>query len=176
MRKFCIAAMALLALAVVPVSAQPPQPKPGPEHEHFKQFEGAWDATIHSKEGQSKGIMMYKVGLGGLWLLEHFKGEGGGVTFEGMGATTYDAAKKKYVSVWIDSMSSSPMVSEGTYNKDKKSMTMTGSMNGPDGKAMKLIMTTVVKDADNMVFTMNTPGPDGKEIEIMKITYKRKSK
>lgn len=177
MRKLCTAALVMLLLATsVRVAAQPPQPKPGPEHEHFKQLEGTWDATIQSKEGDSKGVAHWKVGLGGLWLLEHFKGEGGGVSFEGMGATSYDAGKKKYVSVWIDSMSTSPMVSEGTFDKNKKILTMAGTMAMPGGKTMKLNMTTVMKDADNVVFTMTTPGADGKDMEMLKISYKRKAK
>jgi hypothetical protein len=155
---------------------EPPLPKPGPEHEHFKELAGTWDATIHMKEGDSKGTMVSKVGLGGLWLLEHFKADLGGMSFEGMGATSYDEGKKKYVSVWIDSMSTSPMVSEGTYDKQNKTLTMTGSMPLPGGKSMKTTMTTIMKDADTMVFSLMAQGDDGKDGEMMKITYKRRSK
>src|SRR5262249_33469223 len=63
--------------------AQPSAPKPGPEHEKLKQMEGTWDATIHSKEGNSKGTAACKRGVGGLWLIEHFKGEFAGMKFEG---------------------------------------------------------------------------------------------
>ena len=71
-----IAILVFVATAWLP--AQPPQLKPGPEHEFFKQFEGTWDATIHEKDATSKGTMQWKIGLGGLWLLEHFKAEMGG--------------------------------------------------------------------------------------------------
>lgn len=155
---------------------EPPLPKPGPEHEHFKEMAGTWDATIHMKEGESKGVMVSKVGLGGLWLLDHFKADFGGMSFEGMGGTSYDAGKKKYVSVWIDSMSTSPMVSEGTFDKQNKTLTMVGSMPMPGGKSTKATMTTIMKDADTMVFSLMAQGEDGKDGEMMKITYKRRAK
>jgi hypothetical protein len=166
----------LLLLVATRGAAQPPFPKPGPEHEHFKELEGTWDATVESMGTKSKGTMVWKVGLGGLWLLEHFKGEAGDASFEGMGASSYDPAKKKYVNVWIDNMSTAPMVSEGTFDKAKKTSTMTGTAPMPDGKTMKMTMTSVMKDADTIIFTMTTPGADGKDMELMKITYKRKGK
>ncbi|MCI0638210.1 MAG: DUF1579 domain-containing protein [Gemmataceae bacterium] len=175
MRSVGIVIGVLALAAAVRLSAQEPA-KPGPEQEHFKQFEGTWDATVHFKGETSKGTMSWKVGLGGLWLLEHFKGEFAGSGFEGIGATSYDPAKKKYVNVWIDSMSTSAMTSEGTFDKAKKTMTMHGSMPTPDGKTMKTTSVTEVKDANNLVFTMSGPGPDGKNAELFKITYKRKTK
>ena len=41
---------------------------------------------------------------GGFWLLLDYKGDFGGMKFEGKGATGYDPNKKKYVSTWVDSM------------------------------------------------------------------------
>jgi len=176
MRKVLTGMMALgVLLATMRLTAQEPA-KPGPEHEEFKQFEGTWDAAIKSMGQDSKGTLVYKVGLGGLWLMEHFQGDFGGMAFEGRGATSYDAAKKKYVNVWIDSMSTLPMVSEGTYDKANKTMTMVGMMPMPEGKNMKVTMTTISKDADTKLFTMIGAGPDGKDLEMMQITYKRRSK
>jgi len=148
--------------------------KPGPEVEKLKALVGVWDATIHSKEGDSKGTMTYKMGLGGLWLFENFQGEFGGMKFEGQGMTSYDPAKKKYVNIWIDSMSATPMISEGSYDKSGR-MVMKGQMPSPDGKGMPVTMTSERKDNDNMVFTMTAP-KDGGTFEMMKITYKRRSK
>lgn len=169
-------ALGVLALAARLTAQQPPEVKPGPAHEKLKEAEGTWDAIIKSPAGDSKGTLSCKIGLGGLWLLEHFKGDFGGMTFEGNGATGYDPAKKKYVNVWIDSMSTLPTLSEGTYDKATKTMTMTGDMPMPDGKSMKTTMITVAKDADTKTFTLTGVGPDGKNIEMMQITYKRRAK
>ena len=40
--------------------------------------------------------------------------------------TVEDPAKKKYINVWFDSMSTAPMIMEGTYDKDNKVLTTTG--------------------------------------------------
>lgn len=175
-RKACAAALALTLLATAgALTAQLPDVKPGPEHDMLKECEGSWDATVRCHLGESKGTQNAKVDLNGLWLLEHFQCTLADKKFEGRSATTFDTAKKKYISIWIDSMSTSPMLSEGTYDKSTKTLSMVGIMQMPDGKSVKATMTTVSKDADTKVFTMRHPGPDGKDME-MEITYKRKSK
>jgi len=177
MRKFLTLAMTLGVLAAARLTAQqPPDVKPGAEHEKFKEAEGTWDAAIKCMAGDSKGMCTCKVGLNGLWLLEHFKADIAGKSFEGRGATTYDPMKKKYINVWIDSMSTSPMVSEGTYDSSSKTMALVGNMPMPDGKAMKVTLTTTVKDADAKTFTIRGAGPDGKDVEMMQITYTRRAK
>jgi Protein of unknown function (DUF1579) len=113
--------------------------------------------------------------LNGLWLLEHYKGEAAGQKFEGRGATSYDPAKKKFVNVWIDSMVPSPMLSEGTYDKEKKILTFTGKMPTPDGKSMKASMTITYKDTNTKVLSLKGT-MDGKEVEMVEITYKRRAK
>ncbi len=71
-------------------------------------------------------------------------------------------------------MSTSPVITEGTYDKDGKMLTMTGEGPGLDGKPMKYKLTTEHKDKDSMFFTMYGPGPDGKEGPMFTITYKRR--
>jgi hypothetical protein len=109
---------ACLAVLVVPIlgHAQEP-PKPGPEFDHLKTLVGTWDASVKMAGGESKGTMTYKMELGGLWLVGNFEGEFGGQKFQGKGLDTYDAAKKKYVSIWVDSMGTTPMITEGGYDK-----------------------------------------------------------
>lgn len=149
--------------------AQEP-PKPGPEHEMLKKYVGNWDATMKMGGMDSKCSATYKMELGGLWLMSSFEGEVFGVKFQGHGMDTYDAGKKKFVSVWCDSMTTSPMVMEGTMDSDKK-LTMTGEMPGPDGKMAKHKSVTVWKDADTIQFDMFAA--DMKE-PMFTIIYKRK--
>jgi hypothetical protein len=176
MRTFLTLTVALAILAAAQSSAQQPEVKPGPEHMKFKEAVGVWDATIKAKEGDSKGVLDCQIDLNGLWLREHFKAEFAGKKFEGRGATSYDPASKKYVNVWIDTMSTRPMVTEGTYDASTKTMKMVGDMPMPDGKSVKVTLTTVAKDADTKVFTIQGPSPDGKEVEYLHITYKRRAK
>jgi Protein of unknown function (DUF1579) len=169
-------ALGLLIVGAARLTAQPPEVKPGTEHEMLKAAEGTWDATVKAMGSESKGSVTFKMALGGLWLLEDFKGDLGGFAFEGHGATSYDPMKKKYVNVWIDSMVTSPMVSEGTYDKSTKTLTMAGDMPTPDGKSMKVTMKTVFNDANTKTFTLTGAGPDGKDMEMVQITYKRRAK
>jgi hypothetical protein len=148
-------------------------PKPGPEHERLKKLVGTWDATVDMMGTKSKAKAEYRMGPGDLWLLEHFIGDFGGMKFEGMGATGYDPAKKKYVSVWIDSMSPTPMLSEGTLKGDR--MVMHSKMN-QQGKMVNVTTSSVMKNDNTIFFTMTTRGADGKEMPMMTITYKRKAR
>ncbi len=176
MRNVLRATIALGMLAAAArLTAQGPEVKPGPEHEKLKQAEGTWDVTMKVKGLESKGTATFKMGMGGLWLLESFKADFGNMPFEGRGATSYDAGKKKYVNVWIDSVATVPMVSEGTYEEATKTLTFTGEMPGPGGKNMPVTMAMVAKDADTKVFTLNA-SMDGKQMEMLQITYKRRAK
>jgi hypothetical protein len=140
----------------------------------LKELVGTWDAVIKTGPQESKGTVIYKLELGGLWLVSDFQGEFEGQKFTGKGLDSYDPIKKKYVSVWVDSMSTSPLFAEGTFDKEGKIMTMNGEGPGMDGKPMKVKMITEYRDKDNLVWTMFGPGPDGKEGPMFSITYKRR--
>jgi hypothetical protein len=155
------------------VLAQAP-PQPGPEHEWLKGLEGTWEAIVKMGEDESRGTMVYKSELGGLWLVSDFQGEFAGQAFTGKGMDGYDPVRKKYIGIWCDSMSTSPVVSEGTYDKNAKVLTMWGEGPGPDGQPTKYKMTTQFKDNDTMLWTMFGTGPDGKEGPMFTIAYKRR--
>jgi Protein of unknown function (DUF1579) len=157
-----------------------PLPKPGPEHEVLKQDEGAWDATVEifAQPGAapmtSKGVETNTIGCSGLCLITDFKGDMmPGVPFHGHGTTVFDAAKKKYVGSWTDSMSTGIAIGESTY--DAAAKTLTGWVEAPDPSGNVARMRQVVEyKGDTRVATMFAPGPDGKEVMSMRITYARK--
>jgi hypothetical protein len=111
---------------------------------------------------------------GGLWLVTSFEGDIGGTKFQGKGLDSYDAAKKKYVAVWVDSMTTSPMILEGTYDEKTKTMTMTGEGKMPDGTLAKHRLVTKYSDKDHHSFEIFMTLPDGKETSMMTIEYTRK--
>jgi hypothetical protein len=168
LRIFC--AIVLLAGSATATRAQLPA-KPGPEHEVLKKCVGTWDATMKMEGMESKGVSVYKMDLGGLWLASSFEGDIGGMKFSGRGLDTYDSAKKKYVGLWVDSMSTSPMVMEGDYDKEKKTLTMTGEGPGMDGKPMKFKAVSVMPDDDTINFSMYMGDVPQAAFTI---TYKRK--
>jgi hypothetical protein len=170
-----VAAFLLVGAPAGAADEFPAPPKPGPEHDVLKHVEGTWDCTIKMEGAkESKGTANYKMELGGLWLVGNHEGDIGGMKFHGKGMETYDATKKKYISVWIDSMATTPMISEGTYDKEKKTMTWISDYPGPDGKIAKYQMVTEFKDKDNFVMKMSSGGKEGKDAPMMMITYKRK--
>jgi hypothetical protein len=166
---FAVASVSLPSLAQVPAT-------PGPEMEVLEHSLGTWDCLIKGPDGaeMSKGEAVYKKGPGGLWLVSDFKGAIGPVAFEGHGVDGYDQDKRKYVSVWVDSMTSAPTIFEGDYDADTKTMTMFGAGKGPDGKPVKFKNVTKIKDADHQTFTMFMVGPGDTDIPMMTIDYKRR--
>lgn len=168
-----IVCVALACLWSAPASGQDAV-KPGPEHAVLKKLVGTWDAEVEFQGSKSKGSMVFKEGPGGLWFINDFKGEMGGMKFEGHGVNGYDPQKKKYVGVWTDSMTPSVVPIEGTYDPATKTMTETMTVVGPTGQAEKMENVTVFKSDDEHVWTMHGVGPNGAKQKMMSITYTRR--
>ncbi|MBX9584102.1 MAG: DUF1579 domain-containing protein [Gemmataceae bacterium] len=165
-----IAAVAVAAVMTAPAAAQD-GPKPGPEHDVLKKMAGTWDLTLSAGGMESKGTVVYKMDLGGLWLTSTLESELFGTKFSGRGLDSYDPAKKKYVSIWVDSMSASPLVMEGTYDAAKKTMTQEGTGPGPDGKPAKYKSVSETPDDNTIKFAMYMGGGTDPAFTIL---YKRK--
>jgi hypothetical protein len=172
-RKVAIVVFCILASCRLARADDPQPPKPAPEHEMLKKFVGEWDCTVSLGGMDEKGSAVYKLGFGGFWLTEEFKGEFGGQKFDGRGTMGYDPLKKKYISTWIDSDSPSMMVMEGAFDKDGTTYTETGDGMGMDGKPSKMKTVLEFKDKDSFHFTMYYI-KDGKDTEFLKVAYKRK--
>jgi hypothetical protein len=150
--------------------AQEP-PKPGPELKVLQALEGTWDTTMKAGDMEFKGTMTYKMELGGLWLVGSLESDLGGQKFYGKGLDTYDAKKKKYIGYWFDSMGTTPLAMEGSYDKKKKTMTMAGKGPGMDGKMTTWRSVSQMPDSNTVVMRMYVG--DGKE-PMFTITYKRR--
>jgi hypothetical protein len=166
--------MAMAMVVAVPaVNAQEPA-KPGPEHELLKQTEGTWDAIFKGGPPDAKAVSVSKMGCGGLWLMTDFSGAIEGMPFQGHGVDGFDQDKKKYISIWVDSMTATPMIFEGTYDEKTKTMTQIADGKGPDGKPAKWKSVTKHTDKDHHVFTMAVVGPDGGDNVMLTIEYTRR--
>jgi len=88
----------------------------------------------------------------------------------------YDTLKKKYVSTWVDSMSTELLSMEGTHDAATRTTTMSceGHESGESGKIVKYRFVSEMKDDNSMTFHMSTKGDDGKYTEMMKIEYRRR--
>ncbi|MGH7199122.1 MAG: DUF1579 family protein, partial [Planctomycetaceae bacterium] len=85
----------------------------------------------------------------------------------------YDNAKKKYVSVWIDSMGTGIMQSEGDYEGESGKFVEVGETTSPVG-TMKIKSVSEPMGDDKFLFTMYWVQEGGKEEKMMEITYTRK--
>ena len=164
-------AVAVAALVVASSARAQEFSKPGPEHAFLKKQEGTWDTTMKMAGMESKGTATYKMELGGLWLVSYFEGAFAGEKFSGRGLDSYDAKKKKFVGVWFDSMTTTPMHMEGTYDAAKKTLTMVGEAPGMDGKPQKHTAVSHMPDDNTINFSMYAG--DAKE-PAFTIVYKRR--
>jgi hypothetical protein len=169
--RLLLAACAALVLADVVRAADA---KSSPELEALKSLEGTWDAVVKVGDMESKGTMVYKMGVDGKWLLSDFEADFGGMKFKGHGIDGYDPIKKEVIGIWVDSMGPQPLIFHGTHDKDTHTTTLHAKSVGMDGQPVNLKSVTTAKDKDTMVFTLTTSDKDGKELNTMTIEYKRK--
>lgn len=155
--------------------------QPGPEHKQLAAHAGQWAATVtaYGPDGagmESKGKETCTVVLGGRFLASVFEGDMMGMAFTGHGLTGYDAAKRKFVMTWADSMSTGIMCFEGTLDETRKTMTLHAEQKGPDGKLEKWRSVETVVDPDTRLFEMHSTPAGGPERKAMSIKYTRVKK
>ena len=174
----CVSASILGAYA----RAQEPL-KPTDEHKILAADVGTWDATVktfmsgpEAEPAVSKGTEVNEMMAGGMWLMSKFDGEFGGVKFQGRGQFGYDPLKKKYVGTWVDSMSPTLSVLEGTYDAKTKTMSYVGDGVDPATKAkytQKMVTTTKPDGTRVFALYMKYEGR-GDEAKFMEITYTKR--
>jgi hypothetical protein len=153
---------------------------PVKEHEYLKKYVGAWDVEVKSwtQPGAAptveKAKMKGEVIFGGRYVKCGFDGTMMGQPFNGLQVIGYDLYQKKYVTFWIDSMSTHFSLTSGTIDPMGKALTETGIW--PDamtaGTRKVKIVTTWLADG-KFRYDMFMVGPDGKEAKTMEIVYTR---
>src|SRR4051794_29144188 len=154
MRTMALVVAAGVAVGSAAAQEAPEFPKPGPEHKALAKMAGTWDTVMKAQGQEHKGTAKIATELGGLWVTSMLESDMGKEKYYGRGMDTYDAKKKKFVSYWFDSMSTTPMLMEGTYDEKTKKTTMTGDGVGMDGKPAKWRSVSELKDEDNYFFAM----------------------
>ena len=162
-----------------------PPVKRGPEYKVLEGLVGTFDAQVKmyvdptdpkAPPKESKGVMTRKMILGGNFLQESYKGEFFGNTFTGMGLIGFDGNQKKYVNTWFDSMSTAPMILYGTYDADKKTLTMVGEdFDANTKKKMKARDVLKMVSPETQTFEMfRLPEGAPGEIKVMEISYTKR--
>ena len=146
-------------------------PKPGKEHKELAKAAGKWKVKVTEgpTAGQT-GTSEFKVVCNGMWVASDFKMDDG--SFSGQGLDSYDATKKKYVSVWVDSMSNSPLIFEGDWTEPGKTMVQTAKGTGPDGSPVEFRSVTKYPSDKSMTFDLFVKAA-GTETKVMAIEYSK---
>lgn len=154
---------------------------PGAEHKIFEAKVGKWTdkVTIWMTPGApamtGNGTSEYKLVFDGRYIHGTTKGDFDGQPFEGMCALGFDNMKKKYISAWVDNMSTGIMTGEGTYDAATKTFTFTGE--GPNFMSdsfQPVKSTEKMTDANTFVGEMwATDTKTGKMFKTMEITSTR---
>ena len=154
---------------------------PGDAHKLLDGMVGTFDAKVTSSMDPSKppevsnGTSENSWVMGNRYVMQKFTGSFMGMPFQGVGYTGYDNIKKKYVGTWMDTMTTSMMISDGKADADGKSITFSSTMDDPmTGKTSPVKEKVTVVDADHHMLEMWGAGPDGKMFKMMEINYTRK--
>jgi hypothetical protein len=154
---------------------------PGEQHAKLKSMTGSWTAAVkmwmspEAPPQESSATAERKSIMGGRFVQEDFKGNFMNQPFTGMAINGYDNAKKKLIGVWVDSMGTGMMTSEGTCNADCTVMTFTTDETDPmTGKARKGRMVVKLESDTRETMEMYGKGPNGKEFKMMEIVYTKK--
>ena len=146
--------------------------KPGKEHAFLAEAEGDWSVSIASPGGDMTGKCVYKMAHNGIWLTSQLEMKMGDGPFTGTGLDTFDPIKKKFTSIWVDSMSATPVILEGERSPDGKKITMMGKGPAPDGTSTQYKTETEYVNKDKHIFKMWMGTTTGEP--MMVATYERK--
>lgn len=185
--KIILAGLAVgLLFAAMPSAAQSTEEEawkafmtPGAAHGYMAQFVGRWDIETRfwHAPGQApeitRGRADYDMILGGRYLRSRYTGISMGQAFEGMGLEAFDNAKKEYVSVWVDSMSTGVVTATGQLQADGKTIVYLGTRTDPlTGNDIDTRSVWKQVDDNRWVFEMFDL-INGREVQIMVMTATR---
>jgi hypothetical protein len=153
---------------------------PGPEHKLLAKLAGDWQVKMKvwfepgKPPTESTGAMKRKMILGGRYLQEEFEAKLGDEPFSGLGIVGYDRLRKKFVTTWADSMSTGVLVSDGTYDADKKSFIYLNDDVDAAGKKTKGRDVLRIDSDDQLTFEMFRTPEGGTEFKALEIIYTRR--
>jgi hypothetical protein len=153
---------------------------PGEPHKLFASLVGSW--TTQTKEWmepgkppmESTGSADMKMLLDGRFLQQEYNGNMMGQPYNGIGINAYDNLRKRYVTIWIDSMGTGIFTMEGTASADGKTITMKGQHAELGGGQMTHRAVWTIVDSNTQTFDMYGAHGHGKEMKMMEIVYIRK--
>jgi hypothetical protein len=108
------------------------------------------------------------------YLQQKYSGDMMGELFTGINLIGYDNHTGKYVSTWVDSMSTAIYYFEGTASADGKTITQECSYDDPVRGPLAWRSVTRIVDDNTMEYEMYITPKGGKEEKEMEMTVTRK--
>ncbi len=155
---------------------------PGERHAMLNDLVGNWTqkVTMWMAPGapplETASTSSAEMSLDGRWLVEYYDGDMMGMPFHGVNWLGYDNYRGEYVAIWMDNMSTAPMISRGSYDPATKAITMRGTTDDFMNDKRDVPYRTVTRPGEGgaMVYEMYMPGPDGQEFLTMRVeSYKQ---
>ena len=161
--------------------------KPSANHKLLADMDGTWDCKVTfqmapgAPPSVSIGTAVRRSIMGGRYFVMDTAakmempgpdGQMHPVDYTGMEIDGYDNMKGKFFSTWIDSMGTSLLLSEGSYDPASKTFTYRLEEEMTPGTKTKVRETLKVIDQDHHVFEWYEDH-GGKEEKTMEITYTR---
>lgn len=184
-----IACCAVTVLACFPLCGQETTTKPVNENpaEKFSDFralkslDGKWKTTIRSwsdKAGgspvESTGKVEFKTVLGGKFVHESASGKMATTDFSGIGYWGYNENRKKFTRVWMDSLTSMTIQSEGTIDNASQTITLYGRMDDKTSEQGDKMMRweLVLSDPKKITLKMFDLSIN-KDAKVLEIVYEK---
>jgi hypothetical protein len=152
---------------------------PDEHHKALEPLVGKWDVSVRSwmtpdsPANESKGTCEARWILGGRFVQEDMKGDMGGTPYTGLSFTGYDRIRKEYLNVWMDDMSTAPLITRGRIDASGRTLTMEGTY--PDAtknmRESKVRLVFKLIDSDRHIFEMYIEDAGGREFRNMEVTY-----
>jgi len=153
---------------------------PGEPHKLLATLEGSWLTKTRGwmepdkPPMDSTGTCEQKLVLDGHYLQQIYTGDMMGLPFTGINLLGYDNHSGKYVSVWLDSMSTAIYYFEGTASADGKTITQECRYDDPVRGPAVWRSVTRFKDDNTLEFQMFITPKGGKTEKMMEMTVVRK--
>ncbi|PKN63457.1 MAG: hypothetical protein CVU57_19455 [Deltaproteobacteria bacterium HGW-Deltaproteobacteria-15] len=153
---------------------------PGAPHKALARMVGSWNTRgKYSMDPdqppmESTGACEQKMILGGRYLQQEHTGDMMGEAFTGVNIIGYDNHTRKYVSTWIDSMSTGIYYFEGTASADGKTITQECRYDDPVKGPTTWRSITKIVDDNTLVYEMYGIDKKGKEEKMGETTLTRK--
>ncbi len=151
---------------------------PGEPHKLLASRVGSWSTKsrhwmeLDKPPMEFAGFCERKMILDGRFLQDEFSGEMMGSPFKGIGVIGYDNQSKKYVSIWMDSMSTGIYFLEGTASQDGRTISLESRFNDPIKGPGTWHLVTRIVDENTEVAEMRMTYESGAE-EKCETTYTR---